>query len=86
MDGSKNWFRTGFKILIACLIVGWLLSFFDYQALDLVRSLSRMIHSVSEWLLGIFKWALPLILLGAIVVMPVVLVRYGIRMLRKRKN
>ncbi len=86
MNGSRNWFRSSIKILLACLIVGWLLSaLFDYQALDVVRDISRVIRALSEWILGIFRWALPFILLGAVVVVPIALIRYGWRLLKRRK-
>ena len=86
MANSKTWFWTIVKILVTCLVVGWIFTLFDYQALDIVRGVSNFIHNLSDRLLAVLRWALPTILLGAIVVMPVVLIRYGVRMLRKRKD
>ncbi len=79
-------FKTALKLLLACLLVGMVLSFIDFDALEILRSLGQAMHYVVERAGEISGGAISYILLGAIVVLPIALIRFGLGKLKRRRS
>lgn len=82
----RKFLGSAIKILLLCLVVGYGLSLLDLQALDIWASLSngiRYVFNNAEELLGT---AGPYILSGAAIVIPIVLVKFGLDLLKRRRN
>lgn len=77
--------KTALKLLLASFCVGLVLSWIDFNALDVLRSVSEAVHFVVEWVRDHLGRAIELVLLGAVVVLPIALVRYGLNRLRRRR-
>lgn len=74
------------KIVLLCLVVGYGLSLLDLEALDIWRGVSdgiRYVFDNAEELLGT---AGPYILSGAAIVVPIVLLKFGMDLLKRRKR
>ena len=76
---------TIIKLAIVCFIVGVLLAFFDVDPVSLMRNFPDAIYSIFEVLLGWTRSAVPYIMLGAIVVIPIWLVLFLLRVARRKK-
>lgn len=63
--------RTLVKIVVASLIVGTILAHFGITAEQIVRELGLTTERVEDWARRGFAWALPNLLLGALVILPV---------------
>lgn len=77
--------KTTLKLLLASFCVGLVLSWIDFDALDVLRSVSEAVHFIVEWIQKNLGRAIELILLGAVVVLPIALIRYGLNRLRRRR-
>ena len=77
--------KTTLKLLLACLLVGMVLSFIDFNALEVLRSAGQAMHFVVERGSEISGWAISYILLGAVVVLPIWLIKFGLKRLKGRK-
>jgi hypothetical protein len=75
-----------FKILLLCLVVGFILSVVDFDALGFIRFLSNSVRKAGDLAAEGVRWAVPYILLGAIVVVPVYVIKLGLDLLRRRKK
>lgn len=78
--------KTALKLLLASFCVGLLLSWINFNALDVLRSLSNAVHFVVEWVSTHFGHFLEITLLGAMIVLPIALVRLGWRKLKRRRG
>ena len=67
--------KTVIKLLVASLLVGWLLKALNLDAESLLRFLGGFADSLMNILAGIFEWSLSPILIGALVVIPIWLIR-----------
>jgi len=76
---------TIIKLAIACLIVGFALTFFHLDPRDVLTHALRWAKSLAEWSVGAFGQAFSYILLGAVIVLPIWLVFYLLRAVRGRK-
>ena len=76
----------GFRILVVCVIVGAVLHFFGVDALDAVRMVSKIIRNASDWAIDVMAWIMPRLMLGAVVVVPVVIVVVGVRLLKRGRR
>lgn len=87
--------KTGLKLLLACLVAGWLLSVLGTDALGFLRWLSQVLHGSIDLLRNFFawsvdfargfvEWSVSYILLGAVVVVPFFLIRLAWRQLKRR--
>ncbi len=87
--------KTALKLLLACLVAGWLLSILGTDALGFLRWLSQVLHGSIDLLRdffawsvdfarGFIEWSVSYILLGAVVVVPFFLIRLAWRQLRRR--
>jgi len=72
------------KIVIASLLVGFALTFFDITPQGVLQTLGGTVKSIFEMILGFFRWALEYILIGAIVVVPIWLALWAWRKFRGR--
>lgn len=70
------------KIAVASLVVGLALSLFDIQPQDLMRNLGDTVVEIFDLMVAMLEWSVKYILIGAIVVVPIWLVRVAIRMTR----
>ncbi len=77
---------TGIKLLLICLLVGWILSVIDIDALGFIRFLSQSLRHAGELAADGVRWAVPYILLGAVVVIPFYIIKLGLDLLKKRKR
>ena len=57
---------TGIKLLLICLLVGWVLSVIDIDALGFIRFLSQSVRNAGEIAADAVRWGVPYILLGAV--------------------
>ncbi len=67
--------KTILKLLVASLLVGWLLKALDLDAESLLKFLGSFADSLMNIFAGIFEWSLSPILVGALVVIPIWLIR-----------
>lgn len=82
----KKFIGWSVKIVLLCLVVGYGLSLLDLEALDIWKEASKGIHYVwnnAEELMGS---AGPYILSGAAIVLPIVLLKFGLDLLKRRKR
>lgn len=70
------------KVAVASLVVGLALSLFDIQPQDLMRNLGDTVVEIFNLMVDMLEWSVKYILIGAIVVVPIWLVRVAIRMTR----
>lgn len=70
---------TIFKIAVASLILGAGLSLFDITAADLLSKVGMTPESVWEQASRAIEWAIPNIILGSLIVVPVWIVIYLFR-------
>ncbi len=80
----KNPGRTLFRLLLASFAVGLLLSAFDLRPEELLHSLGDNAREIFESVVDLVRWAIPYILLGAVIVAPVWLGLTLLRALRRR--
>jgi hypothetical protein len=67
------------KIAVASLVIGVILSRLDLSAEDVLRELGLSPEVIMSWLEEGLRWALPKIILGSMVIVPVWLVVYLFR-------
>lgn len=70
------------RLLLLCLLVGLVLSFFDITPQHIVSDTLRTLREIYDLVFGAVHWAVPYILLGAVVVVPVAIISL---MMRKRR-
>ena len=76
----------GIKLLLICLLVGWILSVIEIDALGFIRFLSQSLRHAGEWAADAVRWAVPYILLGAVIVVPFYILKFGLDLLKRRKR
>ena len=62
------------KLIIASLCVGLLLSFFNIDPVELINNVPETLGRILEVILDIINWAGKYILLGAIIVIPIYII------------
>ncbi|MDA1099270.1 MAG: DUF6460 domain-containing protein [Proteobacteria bacterium] len=77
---------TGIKLLLVCLLVGWILSVIEIDALGFLRFLSQSVRHAGELAADAVRWAVPYILLGAVVVVPYYIIKLGLDLFKRRKS
>ena len=63
--------RTVVKVAVASLVVGTILAHFGITAEQLMRELGLSVERVEELARKGFDWALPNVLLGSLVIVPI---------------
>jgi hypothetical protein len=71
------------RIIVLSLIVGLVISFFDINPMGILNDTWDTILAVFGLLKGVVDWALPYILVGAVVVVPLALIGALLRYLRR---
>jgi len=70
---------TGLKIIIASLMVGFVLSALNITAEQVLNDVGVTPDKILMWLQKGFNWALPNVMLGSIIIVPVWVVVYLFR-------
>ncbi len=81
----KNPGRTLFRLLLASFAVGFALTVFDLRPEELLRNLGDYAHDAFTGAVEGVRWAIPYVLLGAVVVAPIWLVLTLWRFIQGRK-
>ena len=71
------------RILLLSLIVGLVISFFNINPMGILNDTWDTILAVGGLFKGVLDWALPYILVGAVVVVPIALIGALLRFLRR---
>lgn len=71
--------RTLVKVAVASLIVGTILAHFGITAEQLMREFGLSYERIEEWARRGFAWALPNVLLGSLVILPIWFLLYLFR-------
>lgn len=77
---------TLIKLALVCLGVGLILAFFDVDPVQLLHNFPNAIRSAFQVVVDMIRWAVPYITLGAVVVVPIWLVVFALRLLRNRRS
>lgn len=80
----KNLVSTVVKLLVACLVVGFVLSYLDLSPEDALKSLGIAAVDVFELGASVFEWGLSYILIGAVIVVPVWLIAMAWKIVRNK--
>lgn len=72
------------KIVLACFVVGYAISVFDIDPARIVTDTWHTVVEVARLAGGVMEWALPYILIGAVIVLPVAAVAALLRWTRGR--
>ena len=83
MLSRENPVGTILKLLLVCLVVGLLLSFFNITPQHIVTDTLRTLREIYDLVFGAVHWAVPYILLGAVIVVPVAVISL---MTRRRRQ
>ena len=85
---NKSTMSIIWKLLVASLVVGLALDFFDVSPADLIHDIPQTMGQVYDLAASVIEWGGKYILLGAIIVVPVWLVMNLTRLKDKfkRKN
>ena len=70
----ENLVGTVIRLLLICLVVGLILSFFNITPQHIVTDTLRTLREIYDLVFGAVHWAVPYILLGAVVVIPVAVI------------
>lgn len=72
------------KVVVASFLVGLALSVFDINPARILTDTWAALGDVAEFFMGIVRWALPYILTGAVIVVPVAVLSALARWTRSR--
>ena len=74
MFSRENPMGTVVRLLLLCLVVGLVLNFFDITPQHIVTDTIRTVSQIFDLISDAIRWAVPYILLGAVVVVPVAII------------
>lgn len=80
----RNIGGTILRLFILSLVVGIVLSVFDIDPEGLLGSIGGTVESIFNLLVDALEWAVPFVLIGAIVVVPIWLILVVLRLARRR--
>ena len=80
----RNWGSTIVRILLLCLVLGLIISFFNISPEGVLGLLGSTVQRIFAIVAGAVQWAVPYMLIGAVVVIPIWVVVYVYRVARKR--
>ncbi len=72
------------RLIVLCLVVGLLLAFFNITPHSIFTDTRNTIRDVWELIAGFVHWALPYVLLGAVIVVPIAIISYALKAARRR--
>jgi len=78
--------RFIFRTLLLCLVAGLVLSWFEIRPATLLSDSWRTLTDIARLGGELVTWAIPYILTGAIIVVPVVAIRMLFKRLSRRSN
>jgi hypothetical protein len=77
-------FRSVLHVLLASLVVGMVMAWFDVQPRDILAwvtgNVDQVLANAQAWI----AWGIKYVLLGAVIVVPIWLVSYLVQFLRRR--
>jgi len=76
--------RTLFRLLMASFAVGVVLTVFDIQPEELLRNLDDVAHQAFTAAVEAISWAIPYILIGAVIVAPTWLAMTAWKAIRRK--
>ena len=74
------------KLVVFSFIVGWGLTLFDITPLDLLKDLTGTIGQIYSTALNTVRWAADYILLGAVIVIPIWAIIFGLNYLQRKSR
>ena len=80
----RNWGSTIVRILLLCLVVGLVISVFGISPEGILSLLGTTAERIFLTVAGVVQWAVPYMLIGAVVVIPIWVVVYIFRVARRR--
>jgi len=80
----RNLGSTLLRLFILSLIIGLVLSAFDIRPESLLGAVGGTVESIFNVIADTVEWAVPFVLIGAVVVIPIWLILAAIRMARRR--
>ena len=83
---EKSAVSTIVRIAILSLLVGLALALFDISPRALVENLGSTVVEIYEVVLRAIRWSVKYILLGAVVVVPIWLVFFLLRVARRKRK
>ncbi len=81
---TKNIPRTLLRLFFYSLILGLVLSALNVSPESLLGTIGGTVESIFNIAVGAVEWAVPFVLIGAVVVVPIWLVMSGLRFIRRR--
>jgi len=72
------------RIIVLSLIVGLLLSFLDINPMGILNNTWETVLAVVALFTSVAQWALPYVLVGAVVVVPIAVIAGVLRLMRRR--
>lgn len=73
---------TVIKIVLFSFVIGLLLSFFDVNPAELLRNFGATAEQIFKIVADVIEWGVKYVLLGAVVVVPIWLIIFGLGKLR----
>ena len=83
---SKGLGSTILKLLIASLLVGLVMRWFDITPRSLIANFGDTVQHMFERLAGFFGWAVDYILVGAVIVVPIWLVVFLLDRIKTKRG
>ena len=80
----RNLGSTLLRLFILSLIIGLALSVFDIRPESLLGAVGGTVESIFNVVADTVEWAVPFVLIGAVVVIPIWLILSAIRIARRR--
>ena len=80
----RNLGSTLLRLFILSLIIGLVLSAFDIRPESLLGAVGGTVESIFNVVADTVEWAVPFVLIGAVVVIPIWLILSSIRLARRR--
>ena len=80
----RNLGSTLLRLFILSLIIGLVLSVFDIRPESLLGAVGGTVESIFKVIADAVEWAVPFVLIGAVVVIPIWLILSAIRIARRR--
>jgi len=81
---KKNFARTLLRLFFYSLVLGLVLSALDITPEFLLSAIGGTVESIFLTVADAVKWAVPFVLIGAVVVLPIWLVMSAWRFIRRR--
>jgi len=80
----RNLGSTLLRLFILSLVIGLVLSAFDIRPESLLGAVGGTVESIFNVVADTVEWAVPFVLIGAVVVIPIWLILAAIRIARRR--